>query len=112
MKLRWPAPHVGAPLESSGRASVRTKSGWLRDQSSRYSTKSRRLSSAHCMSSNTSTVGSVSLRRSKKMPAGREQVLALEARVLGESEELREARLDEGAILDVEDVLVERGARA
>ena len=57
VKLRCPAPQVGRRSSSSGRASVITKSGWLRDHSSRYSTKSSRLASAHCMSSNASTVG-------------------------------------------------------
>ena len=42
------------------------RAGRLRDHSSRYSTKSSRLASAHCMSSNTRTVGYVSASRSKK----------------------------------------------
>ncbi|HET7137476.1 MAG TPA: hypothetical protein VFI04_03905 [Gaiellaceae bacterium] len=43
MKARRPAPQVGRRSASSGRASVTTKIGWLRDHSSRYSTKSSRL---------------------------------------------------------------------
>ena len=65
MKLRCPAPQVGRRSSSSGRASVTTNSGWLRDHSSRYSTKSSRDASAHCMSSKASTVGYVSASRSK-----------------------------------------------
>jgi len=51
------APRVSRRSSSSGRASVTTKIGELRDQSSRYSTKSSNEASAHCMSSKQSTVG-------------------------------------------------------
>ncbi len=57
VKFRLAAPQVGRRSESSGRASVTTKSGWSRDHSSRYSMKSSSEASAHCVSSNTMIVG-------------------------------------------------------
>ena len=99
MKLRWPAPQVGRRSSSSGRASVITYSGWFRDHSSRYSTKSRSDSSAHCMSSKASTVGYVVREPLEEQPPGGEQVLALAGVLATETEQLREARLDEPPLL-------------
>ena len=62
-----PRPKFGRRSSSSGRASVRIRIGLSRDQSSRWSMKSRRPSSAHCSSSNTSTVGPRSATRSKNV---------------------------------------------
>ena len=64
--MRCPAPQLGRLSRSSGRVRTSTKSGLDFDHSSRYSTNSRRLASAHCMSSNTRTVGYVFASRSKK----------------------------------------------
>ena len=57
VKLRWPAPQLGLRSISSGRASVITIRGWLRDHSRIDSTKSMSPGSAHCRSSKTMTVG-------------------------------------------------------
>ena len=67
VKLRLPAPQVGRLSASSGRARARTNRGWLRDHSSRYSRKSSKPSSAHCMSSKTMTVVRCSASRSNRM---------------------------------------------
>ena len=71
--------------------------------------KSRRLASAHCMSSKASTVGYDLRQPLEEEPPGGEQVLPLEALRLAEPEQLRQARLDEAALaLVVEEVLLER----
>ena len=60
------------------------------------------------MSSNTSTVGYVVGEPLEEQPPGREQVLPVARLLLAQPEQLRQPRLDEAALLGVEDVLVER----
>ncbi len=67
MKLRLPAPHAGRLSSRSGRASVMTKIGTLRDHSMTWSTKSTRPVSAWWKSSKTMTTGPDSARRSKNV---------------------------------------------
>ena len=97
MKLRWPGAPVGRRSASSGRASVTTKIGELRDHSSRYSMKSSRDASAHCMSSKTMTDGSTSASRSKKSRHAANRSSRSWRPVL-EAEQVREPRLDEAAL--------------
>ena len=81
--LRPPAPNVGLRSSSSGRASASTKSGWLRDHSSRYSMKSSSPASAHCRSSKTSTTGPLLGEPLEEEPPGREEVLPVGGGPLG-----------------------------
>ena len=64
--LRVAPGKPGCRSATSGRASVSTKIGWWRPQSSRYSTNATRPSSAQWRSSKTMTSGPCSARRSKK----------------------------------------------
>ena len=108
MKLRCPAPQVGRFSSSSGRASVTTNSGLSRDHSSRYSTKSSSDASAHCMSSKASTVGYVSASRSKNSRHAAKRSCRSRVSLLAQAEQLREPRLDEPALLRVEQMLLQR----
>ena len=67
MNERCPAPQVGRRWSSSGRDRVSTKMARVRDHSTIDSMKSINPGSAHCRSSNTSTVGPRSAIRSKKV---------------------------------------------
>ena len=70
--LRLPPPHAGRRSSSSGRAVQTTSSGTLPAQSTRWSTKSSRLSSAQCRSSKTSTSGSLARPAPRRTPPGGE----------------------------------------
>ena len=66
VELRIDPGKPGWRSATSGRASVTTKIGWCRPQSSRYSTNATSPSSAQWMSSKTITSGPCSASRSKK----------------------------------------------
>ena len=111
VKLRLPAPQSRRRSSSSGRASVSTKSGRLRDHSSRYSTKS-----------SSAVVGPVEVLEDEdggpllghpleEEPPGGEEVLPVGAVALLSPSRWCEPRLDPRPLLGVGDVLRERGAQ-
>ena len=65
--MRWLLPKVGRRSNNSGRVSTTTRMGRFFDHSSRCSMKSSSPVSAHCRSSNTSTIVPCSAMRSKKI---------------------------------------------
>ena len=74
------AGQPGRRSDSSGRANARMKMRCRADQSSRYSTKSSRPSSAQCMSSKAITTGSSLGQPLEEQPPAGEQLLASRAR--------------------------------
>ncbi len=84
--------------------------GELRDQSSRYSTKSSRLrvSPLHVLECEHRRVA-LGQPLEEESP-GREEVLLVASLVLGQPEQVREPRLEEASLFGIEDVLLQRGA--
>ena len=73
--------------------------------------KSSSAVSAHCRSSKTSTTGALLGDPLEEEPPGGEEVLAVGRGPLAEAEQVREPRLDPGALVRVGDVLLERRAQ-
>ncbi len=67
--------------------------------------KSSRPASAHCRSSKTSTTGALLGEALEEEPPGREEVLPVGRRPLGQPEQVGEPRLEPAALLGVGDVL-------
>ena len=111
MNARWPAPQVARRSASSGRASASTKIGWFARPLEQVLDEVEQAASAHCRSSNTSTTGLVSAIRSKNSRHAAKRSCAVAPLAPPQAEQLREARLDERALVRVGDVLA-RASRA